>query len=144
MWQDYEVLEEIGSGASGVVYRARHRGLGRLVALKVLRSPEVGPDEAERFRREAARAANLDHPNIAPVYEVGEHEGRLYCSMKLIEGADLSRAVAALWGSTALPTSNAPWHWIHDGFAVALRGSTALPTFNWTELAATLASVACA
>src|SRR5262245_10454865 len=103
MWQDYEVLEEIGSGASGVVYRARHHGLGRLVALKVLRSPEVGPGEAERFRREAALAGNLDHPNIAPVYESGEHEGRLFYSMKLIEGSDLSRAGADLRADSALP-----------------------------------------
>src|SRR5262249_25650092 len=66
------------------------------VALKVLRFSEATPGEAERFRREAELAANLDHPHIVPVYELGEHEGQLFYSMKLVEGTDLTRAANRL------------------------------------------------
>ena len=76
----------------GVVYRAQHMHLGRTVALKLL-NPELAASEEfrERFIREARAAAELEHPNIVPVYDAGEVEGRLYLAMKFIEGTDLAQ-----------------------------------------------------
>lgn len=93
---DFEVIEEIGRGGMGVVYRARQRSLGREVALKLLpHFARHGRTSIQRFRNEALAAAKLNHANVVPVFAQGEYEGHYYYAMKLVEGVSLDTVIKA-------------------------------------------------
>jgi serine/threonine-protein kinase len=88
----YEIVSELGRGGMGVVYKARHLALKRLVALKMIVAGEqASSDQVQRFRREAEAVARLQHPNIVQIHEVGEHDTRPYFSLECVDGGSLAQ-----------------------------------------------------
>ena len=96
----FEVVQKLGAGAFGTVYKARDKVLGRLLAIKTIRMEGLAASQAglgemlERFRREAQVAAQLKHPGIVTIYDIGESEGISYISMELIDGIGLDHVIA--------------------------------------------------
>jgi serine/threonine-protein kinase len=104
----YEVLAKLGQGGMGVVYKARHLGLNRLVALKMIRSAEhASAEEVLRFQAEAQAVAALAHPNIVQVYEIGTQGGLPWFAMEYVEGGSLAQFVK----EGTLPPSTPPGWW---------------------------------
>ena len=85
----YDILGELGRGGMGVVYRAKQRGLGRMVALKMVLNSQASQEELDRFMLEAQAVATVEHPNIVQIYDVGEHDGLPYFSLEFVDGGPL-------------------------------------------------------
>jgi len=113
----YEVLGELGRGGMGVVYKARHVGLNRLVALKMILAAEhAGAEGLARFRIEAEAVARLQHPNIVQIYEIGSQDGRPFFSLEFVDGGSLEGKMAS-----SRPARSPAW-------SSSWRGPCSIPT----------------
>src|SRR4029079_11542653 len=115
-WARYVVLEELGAGGMGAVWAAHDPELDRKVALKVLHDELLGRAGQERLRREARAMARVSHPNVVPVFDVGEHAGRSFYTMELVSGASIRSWL----------TTPRPWREVQRVFADAARGLAAI------------------
>jgi tRNA A-37 threonylcarbamoyl transferase component Bud32 len=117
---DYELLEELGRGGMGVVFKARQKSLNRLVAVKMLRAGRASSGrERKRFKNEAEAVARLQHPNIVQIYEVGEADGRQFLSLEFVAGQSLARhldetPLAARQAASLVETLGRALHYAHE------------------------------
>lgn len=123
---EYELLEEVGQGAMGIVYRARQESLGREVAVKVMQTNlTLSPKAVERFRLEATATARLRHPNIVPVHSVGEQDGVHYFAMGFVQGESLHEILEDLRRRTALGGDDADYRGLPGRFEESYSAGTA-------------------